>query len=169
MVSSRSIPNQQAIEQLAQQFPEVDIASVETCLTFLDTTAEVYTALETHFARHGLSIGKFTILMQLFVASERGLTPSEFAERAGVSRATITGLLDGLEREELIERQPYPGDRRMLTIHLTDKGRELISNLLPEHFCRTTSMMSQLTTAEKKTLIELLGKLRSGTAAMREP
>lgn len=169
MVSSRSIPNRQAIEQLAQQFPEVDIASVETCLTFLDTTAEVYTALETHFARHGLSIGKFTILMQLFVASERGLTPSEFAERAGVSRATITGLLDGLEREELIERQPYPGDRRMLTIHLTDKGRELISNLLPEHFCRTTSMMAQLTAIEKKTLIELLGKLRSGTTAMREP
>ncbi|AFY86642.1 MAG: hypothetical protein CLLPBCKN_003303 [Chroococcidiopsis cubana SAG 39.79] len=169
MVSSRSIPNRQTIEQLAQQFPEVDIASVETCLAFLDTTAEVYTALETHFARHGLSVGKFTLLMQLFVAGEQGLTPSGFAERAGVTRATITGLLDGLEREKLVQRQPYPGDRRMLTIHLTDKGRELISNLLPEHFCRTTSMMSQLTTAEKKTLIELLGKLRSGSAAMREP
>jgi DNA-binding MarR family transcriptional regulator len=57
----------------------------------------------------------------------------------------------------------------MLTIYLTDKGRELVSNLLPEHFCRTTSMMAQLTATEKKTFIELLGKLRSGTAAMREP
>ncbi|WP_199316573.1 hypothetical protein [Chroococcidiopsis sp [FACHB-1243]] len=87
MVSSRSIPNRQTIEQLAQQFPEVDIASVETCLAFLDTTADVYTALETHFARHSLSVGKFTLLMQLFVAGEQGLTPSGFAERAGVTRA----------------------------------------------------------------------------------
>ena len=116
MVSSRSIPNRQTIEQLAQQFPEVDIASVETCLAFLDTTAEVYTALETHFARHGLSVGKFTLLMQLFVAGEQGLTPSGFAERAGVTRATITGLLDGLEREKLVQRQPYPGDRRRIDI-----------------------------------------------------
>jgi DNA-binding MarR family transcriptional regulator len=169
MVSSRSIPNRQAIAQLAQQFPEVDLASVETCLTFLDTTADVYAALDTHFARHGLSVGKFTLLMQLFVVGEQGLTPSEFAERAGVTRATITGLLDGLEREGLVQRQPHPADRRMLTIYLTDKGRELVSNLLPEHFCRTTSMMAQLTATEKKTFIELLGKLRSGTAAMREP
>lgn len=169
MVSSRSIPNRQTIEQLAQQFPEVDLASVETCLAFLDTTADVYSALEIHFARHGLSVGKFTLLMQLFVAGEQGLTPSEFAERAGVTRATITGLLDGLERENLVQRQPHPADRRMLTIHLTDKGRELISNLLPDHFCRTTNMMAHLTTAEKKTLIELLCKLRSGTTAMREP
>jgi len=56
-------------------------------------TDEIYTALETHFALHGLSVGKFTLLMQLFVASEQGLTPSEFAERAGVSRAAIASVI----------------------------------------------------------------------------
>ncbi len=168
MVTSRDLPNRQALAQLAQQYPQLDISSVEACLTFLDTTTEVQQAFDAHFARYNLSMGKFTLLIQLFVASEKGLTPSEFAERSNVTRATITGLLDGLEREDLVQRQPYPEDRRKLTIVLTDKGRELISKMLPDHFCRTTNMMSNLTATEKKTFIKLLGKLSAGTSAMRD-
>jgi DNA-binding MarR family transcriptional regulator len=162
----RPFAEREILENLAKCFPELDIASVETCLAFLHTTAEVYTALNTHFSRYGLSMGKFTLLMHLFQAPEQGLTPSECAERAGVTRATITGLLDGLERSSLIERQAYPADRRMLTIHLTEKGRELLSQMLPDHFCRTTGLMANLSNAEKMMLIELLGKLRLGTQAM---
>ncbi|MGB7375574.1 MAG: MarR family transcriptional regulator [Rivularia sp. (in: cyanobacteria)] len=161
-------PIQTALAQLAQKYPELDISSVEACLTFLDTSTEVQQAFDAHFARYNLSMGKFTLLIQLFVASEKGLTPSQFAERANVTRATITGLLDGLEREDLVQRQPYPEDRRKLTIVLTDKGRELISKMLPDHFCRTTNMMSNLTATEKKTFIKLLGKLSAGTSAMRD-
>ncbi|MDB9323991.1 hypothetical protein [Nodularia spumigena] len=39
--------------------------------------------------------------MQLYSAKE-GLAPSEFSERVGVTRATITVLLDGFDREELV-------------------------------------------------------------------
>ena len=162
------IVDRQALQNLATRYPELDIASVETCLAFLRATADVQAALETHFARYGLSMGKFTLLMQLLQADEKGLTPSECAERAGVTRATITGLLDGLEREELVKRQPYPDDRRMLSVQLTEKGRNLLSNMLPDHFCRTTGLMAHLTTAEKQTLITLLHKLQAGTSAMSE-
>ncbi len=168
MVTSRGLPKAQALAQLAQQYPELDILSIEACLTFLDTTAEVHQAIDAHFARYNLSMGKFTLLIQLFVASDKGLTPSEFADRANVTRATITGLLDGLEREDLIKRQPYPEDRRRLTIVLTDKGRKLITEMLPDHFCRTTNMMSNLSATEKKTFVKLLGKLSAGTSAMRD-
>jgi DNA-binding MarR family transcriptional regulator len=169
VVTLRPFVNRQALEQLANIFPELDLASVESCLAFLATTIDVYAALDVHFARYGLSMGKFTLLMQLFVVDEKGLTPSECAERAGVTRATITGLLDGLERDGLVQRQPYPDDRRMLSVHLTDKGRQLLFQMLPDHFCRTTGLMANLTDKEKKTLIELLGKLKSGTPAMLEP
>lgn len=165
METLRPVIEREILENLAKCFP-LDITSVETCLAFLHTTVEVYTALNIHFARYGLSMGKFTLLMQLFQAPEQGLTPSECAERAGVTRATITGLLDGLERSSLVQRQPNPVDRRMLSVHLTEKGRELLSQMLPDHFCRTTDLMANLSNAEKLMLIELLGKLRSGTSAM---
>ncbi|MBD2256188.1 MarR family transcriptional regulator [Pseudanabaena sp. FACHB-2040] len=157
-----------ALQNLAQQYAELDIPSVEACLAFLRTTADVQTALETHFARYGLSMGKFTLLMQLSQAPEQGFTPSECAERSGVTRATITGLLDGLERDGLVERRPCLSDRRMLSVHLTEKGQDLLARMLPDHFCRTTGLMGELTDSEKTTLIELLQKLQAGTRAMFE-
>jgi DNA-binding MarR family transcriptional regulator len=156
------------LEHLAQQYPDLDIPSVETCLAFLQATADVQVALETHFSRYGLSMGKFTLLMQLYQAGETGLTPSECAARSGVSRATITGLLDGLERDALIMRQPSVTDRRMLGIRLTETGQQLMMQMLPDHFCRTTGLMANLSSKEKKILIELLQKLQSGTSAMLE-
>ena len=168
MFTPRDLPDYQTLLHLAKYYPELDITSVQTCLAFLNATADVYQAFDAHFARYGLSMGKFTILMQLLQAGEQGLTPSECAERAGVTRGTITGLLDGLERDGLVKRQPHPADRRMLTIQLTPKGKQLLEQMLPDHFCRTTNLMTNLSDAEKKTLIELLAKLRAGTPAMRE-
>lgn len=166
MVTLHSFVDRQTLQNLANSYPELDIASVETCLAFLNTTADVYAALSAHFARYNLSMGKFTLLMQLLQADKQELTPSECAERTGVTRATVTGLLDGLERDKLVIRQPYPADRRMLSVQLTDKGRELLSQMLPDHFCRTTNLMAHLTEAEKKTLIKLLAKVKAGTPAM---
>lgn len=154
------------LEKLAQCYPDLDVESAETCLAFLRAAADVQIALDTHFARHDLSIGKFTLLMQLFTGD--GLTPSECATRSGVTRATITGLLDGLERDGLLERHSNPGDRRMLKIHLTDQGRTLLEQMLPDHFCRVTGLMAHLTSTEKQTLIQLLQKLQAGTPAMLE-
>jgi DNA-binding MarR family transcriptional regulator len=165
----RPLVNKQTILELAKHYPELDVASVETCLAFLYATADVYQAIDVHFARYGLSKGKFTLLMQLYQAHEKGLTPSECAERAGVTKATITGLLDGLERDGLVRRFPDSQDRRMLRLQLTDQGRDLLSQMLPDHFCRTTGLMANLTDSEKKTLIKLLNKVRAGTSAMLDP
>ncbi|MEO1068350.1 MAG: MarR family transcriptional regulator [Cyanobacteria bacterium J06638_6] len=156
-----------ALQQLAQRYPELDVAVVEACLAFLRTSADVQTALEAHFARYGLSMGKFTLLMQL--AQSQGLTPSDCAERSGVTRATITGLLDGLERDGLVERRPFRDDRRRLNLHLTQAGYELLDRMLPDHFCRTTRLMANLTAGEQETLIDLLKKLQAGTPAMLQP
>lgn len=169
MVILRPFVDKQTILNFAKRYPELDVASIETCLAFLHTTADVYQALDVHFARYGLSRGKFTLLMQLYLADEKGLTPSECAQRADVTKATITGLLDGLERDGLVRRLPDVTDRRMLRLQLTDKGRDLLSQMLPDHFCRTTDLMANLTDSEKKTLIKLLNKVRTGTSAMLDP
>jgi len=155
------------LQTFAQRYPELDVVAVEACLAFLRTTADVQTALDAHFARYKLSMGKFTLLMQLMQVD--GLMPSECAERLGVARATITGLLDGLERDGLLERQSCPTDRRMSRVHLTNKGRTLLETLLPDHFCRTTGLMAHLDTDEKKLLTKLLHKLQAGTGAMLNP
>jgi DNA-binding MarR family transcriptional regulator len=161
MASSRTLPDQQTIHRMANRYPEIDIPSVEACLVFLDTSTAFYDSVDSYLDSHNLSRGKFTLLMQLVEADEGGLLPSEFAERAGVTRASVTSLLDGLEREKLVTRQPHPVDRRMLSVHMTDKGRELMNRILPEHFVRIKAWMDNLSDREKKTFIKLLMKLRS--------
>src|SRR5689334_12829087 len=54
-------------------------------------------------------------------------TPGRVAEALGVSRATVTGLLDRLEAEGLLTRAIDPHDRRCFILRLTPKGRELIA------------------------------------------
>lgn len=167
MFTVRSIPKYQMLLEQAHHHPELDISSVEVCMAFLWTSAEVYDAYDAHFGSYRLSMGKFTVLMLLEHCGSQEMTPSDCAERLGVTRGTITGLLDGLERENLVKRAPHSGDRRMLAIQITQKGQQLLNEMLPEHYRRTSALMSHLTEAERQTLIELLAKVRAGTPSLR--
>jgi DNA-binding MarR family transcriptional regulator len=53
-----------------------------------------------------------------------GLTQREAAERCYVTPATITGVVDTLEREGLVARERGTADRRVVRVHLTDTGRK---------------------------------------------
>jgi DNA-binding MarR family transcriptional regulator len=81
------------------------------------------------------------------------------AELASVSRATITGLLDTLERDGFVRREPDPADRRQTEVHLTPAGQEFMHDLLPTHFQLINGLMANLTEAERKTLVKLVHKI----------
>ncbi len=168
MASARSLPDSQTIQRMANRYPEIDISSVEACLAFLDTSTAFYSTVDNYLAQYKLSRGKFTLLIQLVEADQAGLLPSEFAERAGLTRASVTSLLDGLERDQLITRQPHPVDRRMLSVQMTAQGRELMDKILPQHFTWIKAWMGNLSHREQQTLIKLLAKLRSGIPTLQK-
>jgi DNA-binding MarR family transcriptional regulator len=118
-------------------------------------------------------MGRFIVLIRLLTTEEaeggRGLTPAELAESSSVSRATMTGLLDTLEKDDLISREDHPEDRRMYTVHLTPKARKLLDGMLPDHYRRIAGLMAPLSQAERATLRELLNKVASGIPALRDP
>lgn len=165
MFTLRDLPKYEALLELARQYPALDITSVEACLMFLRTATDVYSVMDDHFEAYNLSMGKFTLLM-LLKCSGDGLAPSECADKAGVTRGTITGLLDGLEREQLLYRAPHPNDRRRTLVRLTEKGWHLLDTMLPDHFRLVADMLSELSEGEKRTLSTLLAKLRTGTLAV---
>jgi len=54
------------------------------------------------------------------------LSPTALARRAGLHPATMTGVLDRLERAGFVARDPDPTDRRALTVRaLRDRAREV--------------------------------------------
>lgn len=53
------------------------------------------------------------------------------AEESGVSKATLSGVLNTLERRGLIARRQGEQDKRLVTVHLTTSGTRLIKRLFP--------------------------------------
>ncbi len=74
---------------------------------------------------HGLSGSAFQTLAILDGAGEP-LPGHVVAERLLVSSASMTSLVDTLERRGLVERHPHPTDRRKVLIHLTPEAPQIV-------------------------------------------
>jgi DNA-binding MarR family transcriptional regulator len=158
----KDIPRYECILEAAQQFPDLDPSACEAYLYLLRAADVVYHAREAILAGHNLSQGRFTVLMLLLDKSENRAvprTPAELAESAGVTRATMTGLIDTLERDGLVKREPDPVDRRMMSVHLTARGQDVLREVLPGHFQWMAALMAPLAEGERKTLVRLLTKV----------
>jgi DNA-binding MarR family transcriptional regulator len=161
-------PSDRVLHDLSQHYPDVDPSAVQAWVTLLRVAFELHGVSNQHFARYRLSEGRFVVLIMLHTAEGGEMCCSDIAESTGVSRATVTGLLDGLERDGLIRRVDYPEDRRRITIILTANGRHLLDELLPDHLRRIANVMAKLTKSDRKALRTLLEKVRAGVAAVTE-
>lgn len=136
-----------------------DKLATESVINLLRTESLVSAALNTRFRPYGLSVATFNVLM-ILDGADGPLCPHEIGDRLLVTRGTVTGLLDSLERRGLVMRRMHPDDRRMVEVSLTPKARKLLSELLPEHFPGEADLVSALSAREKETLIRLLGKIQ---------
>ena len=91
-------------------------------------SAKLDTALQ---KAHGLPLSRFEALAHLHTAGS--LRMHEFADRLVLSRSATTRFVDRLEKEGLVVRTLCADDRRGMELHLTDTGRERLSQALPTH------------------------------------
>jgi DNA-binding MarR family transcriptional regulator len=71
-----------------------------------------------------LTLSQYRVLIMLGAGSEAA---SALADKLAVSRPSLTGVVDGLVVRKLVTRGGDPGDRRRITLALTDAGRQLLS------------------------------------------
>ena len=164
----KTLPGLEALQKDAEPYPQADPSAVAMCLHLLRVSDDVQEAYAAHYARHGLSQARFIVLMQLR-REEAGLRPAQLAERTGVTRATMTGLLDVLEREGLVLRRAHAEDGRMSVVRLSSRGRQRLAGLLPDHYRRTTALMGALSAEERQQLAALLTKVAGGLPHVRDP
>lgn len=78
---------------------------------------------------HDITPAQWTLLRALW--QEDGYNQVELAQRIHVEKASLTSVLDSLQRRNLIERIRSTEDRRMWNVYLTAAGRRLRLELLP--------------------------------------
>ena len=153
------IPTKKKIIELSSKIPEVDITALETMLIFFNKANKMHHAIYDKLEEKGLSKGKFSILMNIYGEGENGIYPSELADKTEVSRATVTGFLARLERDDMIRRRGDQHDGRMSNVSLTPKGIAMMEENLPTHFIRVSRLMRNLSESERALLVSLLGKI----------
>ena len=97
----------------------------------------------------GLSLRQYAALTGIRNGAS---SPGELARLWQVTPAVITGIIDRLERRELVRREPDPNDRRRLRLALTDAG--LAASTLVER-ALTEELVAQLSQASHRELAEL--------------
>jgi DNA-binding MarR family transcriptional regulator len=94
------------------------------------------------------------------------LSPTEIAERLLVTTASVTSLLDTLERRGLVTRSPDPDDRRKVLVALTSDGRQAVDAFLPQMMALQTAMLAGLSESRRRQLLESLAAIRVAIAAL---
>ncbi len=137
----------------------------EPFLKILRPLVETYSAVMRKDAQHirtlGLTSSQFDVIATL--GDTNGMTCKQLSEATLVTKGTLTGVLDRLEKKRLIEREPSREDRRSIFIRLTAGGEACFQQVFPDHIHYLKPFFDgALTAPEMAALRTLLLKLKQG-------
>jgi DNA-binding MarR family transcriptional regulator len=140
-------------------------ASANECIVGIVRAGEAFVALANRaLSGYQLSPAARQALAVLDGAGEP-LSPTEIARRLIVTTASVTSLLDTLERRGLVERRPDPADRRRLLVAITPPAQAMVRQYVPEVVALQGAVMSGIGEEDRQQLIAILTRIREAIAA----
>lgn len=109
------------------------------------------------FKQSGLTVPQIVVLQAIKEIGE--VTTGEISKQVNLSQATVTTILDRLEKRDLVERYRSSVDRRVVHTKLTSEGHSRLKSapaLLHEQFTRE---FSNLEPSNQELIVEILGKV----------
>lgn len=103
-----------------------------------------------------LTLPQFDVLVQL-ARHDDGMTSGELTRELLVTAGNVTGIVDRLEATGLVERGPVPGDRRVVKVRLTSRGRHLAQRVIPRHRKDVGALLEGVPQGDLARLRDLLG------------
>jgi MarR family transcriptional regulator, organic hydroperoxide resistance regulator len=117
---------------------------------------------QTVLAEAKLSWTAFVTLWVLWIWGE--METRHLAAEANVTKGTLTGVVDTLERRGLVERQRGRDDRRLVTVSLTGEGRGLITDLFPRFNAQERRVARMVPNRQRKAMTSGLRSIIRGLA-----
>ncbi len=112
---------------------------------------------KTVLAEVRLSWTAFTVMWVLWIWGES--ETRELANEANVTKGTLTGVVDTLEKRGLVERRRRSRDRRLVAVKLTDAGTLLIADVFPRFNVEEQRVASLLTSRQRTAMVEGLRRI----------
>ncbi len=118
-------------------------------------------------SRYGQNRSRLDILHTL-ITHGGILRPSDLSKMLLRSRQTITGTIDGLERDGLVQRELNGSDRRTKRVFITKKGLDSVRKSLPSTMEITNTALPELSQEQMQELTTVLRKIRKHLVAQLE-
>jgi len=149
-----------------EQTPDANVLATEAAMNTIRTADMLFERIGRLLrplnvsAAGGLALG---------ILRDRGpMSPSELSERLIVTRATVTGVLDSLERRGFVRRAANPADRRSLLVAITPAGLDVLQELRMIVHRNEKAWLSGLSDRELRGYIALLHRIQEGLASVSE-
>jgi DNA-binding MarR family transcriptional regulator len=136
---------------------DVDVS--RPVLGVLRADGRVSRALEEALAPSGLTLPKFTVLMELASTPDGRLPLHEICRRLLKSAPNMSALIDRMEREGLVRRQRDQRDRRVVAAAITKRGWDSLRRGAPAVFAAEKELLKGFSRSELRTLARLLRAL----------
>ncbi|MHC5652787.1 MarR family winged helix-turn-helix transcriptional regulator [Stappia sp. ICDLI1TA098] len=130
-----------------------------TCANLIET--DIRSQLRAEF---DVTLPRFDLMAQL-ERTQDGLTLGELSRRMMVSAGNVTGLVERLVQDGLVERRPAPGDRRSALVSLTAAGRASFEGMAHAHGDWIGEIFAGLEPADMEALMRLLAKTKASAMA----
>lgn len=131
--------------------------SDEILNAYLKVTQHASRQFRLHFGRLNLTFPQALVLNVLL--EEAPIPISLLAERTGSANSTVSGIVDRLEKLELVRRERSEEDRRVIYVNLTERCRTLRENASTDVKGYFASLMDTLSEEEKQVIRDGLLRL----------
>lgn len=148
------------LEQWARERPDIDVSPMAVIGRLSRVARKVDERLARNFAVHGIDAATFDVLATLRRSgTPYTLSPKALRDSSMVTSSAIAQRLNKLEADGLVRRTASQSDARGKEVQLTDKGRQIIDDLLPHHAAEEHAILETLTPNQQNALAGLLARL----------
>ena len=149
----QDLPDRRYVERFAKRYGPVSHDRLLLFLGIMRCGSDLLVELDNFLEDYGLTHGRWITLVLLMRQDDQTARPVDLAEKQGIRRPTMTGLLKRLEADQLVERLPDGADGRSVKIRLTRKGADLLGQIMPEYYSRVETLMCGLDQADVRTAL----------------
>ena len=146
------------------QTPEANVRATEAVMNTIKTADLIFDRIGRLLRPLNVSAAGGLVLGIL--RDHGAMSPSELGERLIVTRATVTGLLDSLERRGFVRRSTNPADRRSLMVEITPDGLAVLQALRTLIHRHEQSWMSSFSEAELGAYIATLHRIQDSVTTL---
>jgi DNA-binding MarR family transcriptional regulator len=153
------------MEEIRRRLSGRELQALETVFALRTAAQQVENTVTEWMAGSVGSTARWQVLTLLWAARGRGVPHKDIVAALGVTRATVSGLMAGLEREGFVTSRADRDDRRKLLATLTPRGETVMNKAIEANKRRLSTVLASFSSAELTGLAALLQRVREGFAS----